>query len=168
MRKKPVLNFWKKSPACVSRNRWVVLGVLGIFLLDRLSKVWALERLSQRAVELFPFFHLRYVENTGAAFGMMQNGNFVLIFVMLAVIAYILFSWRELCSHGRWVKWGAVFILAGALGNLYDRITLGFVVDFLDFRVWPVFNVADSFITVGGCLLALSLVGQMLKKQEEK
>ena len=158
MRKKPVLNLWKKSLACVSRNRWVVLGVLGIFLLD----------LSQRAVELWPFFHLRYVENTGAAFGMMQNGNFVLIFVMLAVIAYILFSWRELCSHGRWVKWGAVFILAGALGNLYDRITLGFVVDFLDFRVWPVFNVADSFITVGGCLLALSLVGQMLKKQEEK
>ena len=83
MRKKPVLNFWKKSLACVSRNRWVVLGVLGIFLLDRLSKVWALERLSQQAVELFPFFHLRYVENTGAAFGMMQNGNFVLIFVML-------------------------------------------------------------------------------------
>ena len=99
---------------------------------------------------------------------MMKNGNFLLIFVMLAIIAYIIINWKELCSYGRLVKWGAVFILAGALGNLYDRITLGFVVDFLDFRVWPVFNVADSFITVGGCLLALSLVGQMLKKQEEK
>ena len=103
-----------------------------------------------------------------SAFGMMKNGNFLLIFVMLAIIAYIIINWKELCSYGRLVKWGAVFILAGALGNLYDRITLGFVVDFLDFRVWPVFNVADSFITIGGCMFALSLLLQLGKKREEK
>ena len=105
------------------------------------------------------------MENTGAAFGMMQNGNFALIFVMLAVIAYMVFSWKDLTSHGKLVKWGAVFILAGALGNLYDRITLGFVVDFLDFRVWPVFNVADSFITIGACLFVLSLFFHATKRE---
>ncbi len=142
--------------------------MVGIFLLDHITKVAALFYLPDKPIELLPFFHLTYVENTGAAFGLMRNGNFLLIFVMLAIIAYIIFSWRELCSYGRLVKWGAVFILAGALGNLYDRILLGYVVDFLDFRIWPVFNVADSFITVGGGMFVLSLFIHRGKKQEEK
>ncbi len=160
-------NFWKKSLAWLKDNRLVVGAVMGILFLDRATKVWVLNGLNQ-PIELFPFFHLHYVENTGAAFGMMQDGNFLLIFVMLAIIGYILWSWRELVSYGKIVQWGAIFILAGALGNLYDRITLGFVVDFLDFRVWPVFNVADSFITVGACMFALSLFMQRGKTQEEK
>ncbi|MBO7237746.1 MAG: signal peptidase II, partial [Elusimicrobiaceae bacterium] len=98
-------------------------------------------------------------------FGMMQGGNLVLILITLLIIGYILKSWKELCTYGPLVKWGLVLILGGALGNLYDRITLGFVVDFIDLRVWPVFNAADSFITVGGVLLACSLLWH---KQEEK
>ena len=144
---------------------WVFAGIL---FLDRLTKIWALKVLSQQTLALCPFFHLHYVENTGAAFGMFQNGNVMLIFVMLAVIAYILYSWRDLCAYGKAAKWGAVFILAGAFGNLYDRITLGFVVDFLDFRVWPVFNVADSFITVGACLLGLVLIRDGFRKKTEE
>ena len=150
------------------RNEWLV--GLFIFILDQASKSAVLMYLSRRNVlEIFPFFHLRYVENTGAAFGMMQGGNWLLIFVMLAIIVYILKSWKELCSYGVLVKWGCVFILAGAAGNLYDRITLGFVVDFIDLRVWPVFNAADSFITIGGVLLALTLLHTgKTHKQEEK
>lgn len=146
----------------------VLWAFAGILLLDRFTKVWALAALAQKPVELFPFFHLHYVENTGAAFGMFQNGNTLLIGVMLAVIIYILYSWRELCVYGAAVKWGAVFILAGAFGNLYDRITLGFVVDFLDFRVWPVFNVADSFITIGACLFGWSLIQNTFRKKTEE
>ena len=149
------------------RVLWVVLAL--ILLLDRLTKIWALAVLPENPIALFPFLHLTYVENTGAAFGMFQNGNGLLIGVMLVIIAYILYSWRALCAHGALVRWGAVFILAGAFGNLYDRITLGFVVDFLDLRVWPVFNVADSFITIGACLFACSLFqGGKRKKTEEK
>ena len=81
----------------------------------------------------------------------------LLILVTLLIIAYLIKCWKELCAYGPLVKWGLVLILGGALGNLYDRIKLGFVVDFLDFRVWPVFNIADSFITVGGVLLAASV-----------
>lgn len=150
-------NTWKKVCKWYWQNSYTIGAVAFVFLLDRLTKMAALFWLKEAPVELFPFFHLRYVENTGAAFGMMQNGNLWLIFIMLGIVAYLLKSWKELCSYGEIVKWGCIFILAGALGNLYDRITLGFVVDFLDFRVWPVFNVADSFITIGGCLFVISL-----------
>ncbi len=139
-------------------NAYAIYAVAGILFLDRATKVGALLCLQDRPLELFPFFHLRYVENTGMAFGMLQNGNTLLIGVMLVIIGYIVYSWKELVAYGALVKWGSVFILAGAIGNLYDRITLGFVVDFLDFRVWPVFNVADSFITIGACLFVIAFL----------
>ena len=139
-------------------NAPFIYAVAGILFLDRATKVAALLFLRESPLELLPFFHLRYVENTGMAFGMMQNANTLLIGVMLVIIGYIVYSWKELVSYGSCVKWGSVFILAGAIGNLYDRITLGFVVDFLDFRVWPVFNVADSFITIGACLFVITFL----------
>ena len=82
----------------------------------------------------------------------------MLVLVTLLIIGYLIKCWKELCAYGPLVKWGLVLILGGALGNLYDRIALGFVVDFIDLRVWPVFNAADSFITVGGVMLALALL----------
>lgn len=144
--------------AWFKRNAPFVWAAAGILLLDRATKVMALLQLTQRPVELFPFFHLRYVENTGMAFGMFQNANGFLAVVMIAIIGYIVYSWKELSSYGKISQWASVFILAGAIGNLYDRITLGFVVDFLDFRVWPVFNVADSFITIGACLFVVAFL----------
>jgi len=147
-----VLSTWLK------KNAPFVWAAAGILFLDRATKVWALLQLTQRPIELFTFFHLRYVENTGMAFGMFQNGNGFLAVVMVLIIGYIIYSWKELSGYGKLSQWASVFILAGAIGNLYDRITLGFVVDFLDFRVWPVFNVADSFITIGAVLFVLAFL----------
>lgn len=162
-------NAWAALKRVWTQNKGVILVIALILLADRATKVLTLTYLTAGAWEPFSWFHLRYVENTGMAFGMLQNGNLLLIFVMIAVVAYLLKSWKELCAMGPLVKWALAFILAGAIGNLYDRITLGFVVDFLDFRVWPVFNVADSFITIGGCLLALSLLlPKGNRKGEEK
>lgn len=150
-------NAWLRLKIWLAHNKAVwVCGAL-IVLADRASKNWALSYLQHKDVNVFAYFRLHYVENTGMAFGLMQNGNLLLIWIMLAVLAYLAYSWKEIVSAGRLAKWGAVFIFAGAVGNLYDRIKLGFVVDFLDFRVWPVFNIADSFITVGGVLLAASV-----------
>ena len=149
------------------QKEWLV-GAL-IVVLDQLSKVLIRLYLHQPyPLEVCPFFYLRYAENTGAAFSMMQGGNWLLVFIMLAIIAYIFKSWKELCSYGALVRWGCVFILAGAVGNLYDRITLGYVIDFLDFRVWPVFNLADSFITIGGGLFVISLLKNRKPSREEK
>ena len=147
------------------RSHKVMLIVAALLLLaDRATKVWALGvLLKQGPVKLFPYFWLNYVENTGAAFGMLQHGNGLLIVVMLLVIGYMVWCWKDIVRYGKWAQWGGFLILTGALGNLYDRMTLGFVVDFLDFRVWPVFNVADSCITVGAVLLGISLLGHRQK-----
>ncbi len=155
-----------KTGAIANRRELIALGLL--FGLDQVTKLAAKYFLTQGPVQVLPFFQLQYVENTGSAFGMLQGANHALIVVMVAVIGYMLYSWKELCAQGRLVKWGCVCILAGALGNLYDRIALGYVIDFLDFLVWPVFNVADSAITIGGGLFVLSLLGHSVKKQEEK
>ena len=137
---------------------WLIAAAL-FLLLDRATKVWALQELAVHGPRILgKYLWLNYVENTGMAFGLFQNGNTLLIIVMLAVIGYIIYSWKDIESYGSWAEWGAVLILTGALGNLYDRLTLGFVVDFIDLRVWPVFNAADSFITVGALLLGVSLL----------
>ena len=159
-------NAWARLKTWLARNKAVWMCGALIVAADRASKNWALSYLQDKDVNFFEYFRLHYVENTGMAFGLMQNGNLLLIWIMLAVLAYLAYSWKEIASAGALAKWGALFIFAGAVGNLYDRIKLGFVVDFLDFRVWPVFNIADSFITVGGVFLAVSLL--FLHSGEEK
>lgn len=132
--------------------------VAGLLVLDRLSKWWALESLAPiGAIPVLPFFHLTYLENTGAAFGVGRGLNHfftALSAVLIAVLLYLLKAWDK---KGPWVRWGLLLVVSGALGNLYDRLAYGFVVDFLDFRVWPVFNAADSCVTVGACCLAWGL-----------
>ena len=145
---------------------WVLLVLL---LIDRLTKRLTLAYLTEHPIVLAPYLQLNYVQNTGAAFGMMQGGNLLLILITLVIVGFLLKNWKEFCSYGRLAKWGLVFILGGALGNLYDRITLGFVVDFIDLRIWPVFNAADSFITIGGGMLVLTvLLTRKQPDQEEK
>lgn len=161
-------NFYGRTRAWVSQNK-SVLVILGLLLLlDRVTKCLTLAFLPGQDIELLPYLHLNFVQNTGAAFGMMQGGNLLFILITLLIVGYIIKSWQELCSYGSWVKWGIVLILGGALGNLYDRITLGFVVDFIDLRVWPVFNMADSFITCGGILLAWTLLSHKEQSSTEE
>ena len=158
---------WPRVRAWICAHQaWLWVAALGL-LIDRATKVWALAALPEHPRSLAKYFWLTYVENTGAAFGMFQNGNALLIVVMIAVITFIVWSWRDIAHYGKIAQWGGVLILTGAIGNLYDRITLGFVVDFLDFRVWPVFNVADSCITVGAVLVGISLLTHSRAKQEK-
>ena len=161
-------NFCQRAFVWLRKNKAIWITLVILLLLDRVTKRLTLTFLDGIDLELLPYLHLNYVQNTGAAFGMMQGGNLIFILITLLVVGYILKSWKELCAYGALVKWGIVLILGGALGNLYDRITLGFVVDFIDLRVWPVFNVADSFITIGGCMLGLSLLKPFKHVTEEK
>ncbi len=132
-----------------------VLFVPALFFLDRLSKLFVQKFLMyELPVRVFPFFHLTYVENTGAAFGMFADQNTFFIVVSIVLITALLVIRRRLSASGPALKWGILMVIGGALGNLYDRLTLGCVVDFLDFRIWPVFNFADSFISVGTGLMA--------------
>lgn len=138
-------------------------GIAAVWVLDRLTKLWAKTWLMRRLyVPLLPFFHLTYVENTGAAFGIGFSRNRFFTFLSAGLLAGLAYLQRGWPRSNQWLQAGVVLVAGGALGNLYDRLAYGYVVDFLDFRVWPVFNVADSCVTVGACCLAWGL-----RKEEE-
>ncbi|OGX45329.1 MAG: signal peptidase II [Omnitrophica WOR_2 bacterium RIFCSPLOWO2_12_FULL_51_8] len=102
-------------------------------------------------------FHLSLVHNRGAAFGMLKNQLW--LFILASVSAVILASFGlKSGKRPRIYRVSLALILAGAIGNLIDRVSCGYVIDFLDFRVWPVFNLADSAITIGAVLLGYQVL----------
>lgn len=128
----------------------------GIFFLDQVTKYAVKNSLSlYQSIPVIPdFFHLTFVTNDGIAFGINVPGGFIIFKVMhaLMTIGLIWYIWKEKESHIV-VRISLSLILAGALGNLYDRLLFGKVVDFLDFMIgdfhWYIFNIADSAVTVG-------------------
>jgi len=110
------------------------------------------------------FFHLTLVHNSGVAFGLFKGRVPLFIFTSLFAIVLIIMALRDkkdraegCAKKGRIYRIALVLILAGGLSNLIDRISLGYVIDFIDFRIWPVFNLADSAITIGAALLAYTI-----------
>lgn len=122
-----------------------------IVLLDQTTKFLAVEFL--RPLEQVPIlpniFHLSYVQNTGIAFGLFQNYPAAWSLIITVSVLFLLIGIRFLMNQPLSHKMAYSFVLGGAVGNWIDRVRLHYVIDFLDFRIWPVFNVADSFITVG-------------------
>jgi len=129
--------------------------VIALLALDRATKVWAVASLKAvGTIPLIPFFDLTYVENTGAAFGMGRGANKLLTVVSIGLVIALQVIRRRWPKDAHWLQWGALLVTAGAVGNLYDRLAFGFVVDFLHIHYWPVFNVADSCISIGAVMLA--------------
>lgn len=134
----------------------LILTALLIAGIDRAAKYLILDKLSQgQSIEIIPkIFHLTLVLNTGAAFGIFKNGRVFFTASSLLVIALIVFYALYCRRLGLFLSIAMGLILGGAIGNLIDRLVFGHVIDFLDFRIWPVFNIADSSITIGAILLA--------------
>ncbi|CEO10476.1 lipoprotein signal peptidase [[Clostridium] sordellii] len=138
-----------------------ILIIIGLIAIDQISKYLAVNYLAN--IGSIPIikniFHLTYVENRGAAFGMFQNNQIIFIVVAIAACVFGLYYLykKDLNILG---KSSIILIISGALGNLIDRIRLGFVVDYFDFRViWDyVFNVADVFVVVGTILLCVYII----------
>lgn len=140
----------------------VTLIILILIALDQLSKLAVVRYLAGGGeVAIIPgFFRLLYVENRGAAFGILQEGRPLFIVITVAVIGFLLYGIYRKRDEVRGLLCVAlVLILAGAVGNFIDRLRLHFVVDFLSFRFFghdfAVFNLADSFIVVGTILLMI-------------
>ncbi len=109
--------------------------------------------------------YLTYVTNTGAAFGLFKDLTALFIVIALGVIAAIIYMERRRVAASPWLRVALGLQLGGALGNLLDRLRLGYVVDFIDLRWWPVFNLADSAIVVGvGIVMVTALVPGMSAK----
>ena len=132
---------------------WVISGLT--LVADQLTKFLTVAFFApgQSLPLLPPLLHLTYVQNTGVAFGLFKGQHTLSILLSLLVIGWLV---RELLlnpSMAPATVWGCALILGGAAGNLMDRLRLGYVVDFIDLRVWPVFNIGDSAITIGVALL---------------
>ena len=139
------------------------LFVLAVTAADQLSKIWVVENIPlYTQTPVIPgLFHLTYVQNTGAAFSALQGMRwlFVLVFAVFAAMIVWEFA-KNRMGFKLFEKWCIVAVFAGGLGNIIDRLRLGYVVDMIEveFIRFPVFNVADCFITCGCILLMLHLV----------
>lgn len=164
-----------------------------VLVADQLSKLWAVARLTERMEDLAPgagpaawlarfwqvghpvhrlpvtifesWFHFRYVENPGAAWGLLANTSSALrtpffLVLSLSAMGFILAYLRRVPATQRRLWSGLTLVFGGALGNFIDRVRLGYVIDFIDWHAgdwytWPTFNVADAAISVGVGLLLL-------------
>jgi signal peptidase II len=137
----------------------LIIG-LTVFGLDRITKIWI--HRSMALYESIPvlnnIFHITYVRNPGGAFGIFASRPEFFILANLLIIALLIYIYRELKPAPLLATIATGLLIGGAMGNLYDRICYGTVIDFLDFRIWPVFNVADMGIVIGAGLLAIFLI----------
>lgn len=143
--------------------KWLWLSV-AVLALDQVTKLWADSALAlHRPLELLPFLNLTLMHNTGAAFSFLADAagwqRWFFIVVAVAVCA-VLFLWlRRLGPGERWLAAALALVLGGAVGNVWDRVVYGHVIDFIDLHAagwhWPAFNIADSAITVGVVVILL-------------
>lgn len=139
-------------------------------LLDQLTKMWISEGLI--FAEIIPgVLNFRFVKNTGAAFGILGQGTLVLTIIsaVLVVVMAIVF-WKYRKNESKLFKFSLALIIAGAAGNLIDRMMLGYVVDFIEmaFVDFAIFNVADVCITIGTILFAVFIIFFMDKDKRKK
>jgi len=149
----------------------IPIAALIVVVLDQIAKALIVSNLSlnQTAEVIGGVLRFRLTHNTGAAFGVLQGATGALSIVAVAIVAAIFYSASRMGSSNNWGTLALGLIVGGALGNLIDRLRLGFVVDFVEVYgphiqlnntnyTFPVFNVADSAITVGVILLLITLL----------
>ena len=163
---KPVVDFLKKflpvieiiyATAFIHRGKLLFLSVI---VLDQFSKGLIVK--SMVPGESIPIiqniFHLTYVLNPGAAFGIFSNQRMFLLITGAVLIAATAYFYPLLKKSDAFLQIGAMAILSGAVANLIDRLQTGYVVDMFDFRIWPVFNVADIAIVCGMGLMIYAIL----------
>jgi len=160
------------DPTPIPWTRWLWVS-LAVVVADRLTKMWMSSAFAYGEVrEITPFFNLVLVHNTGAAFSFLADAGgwqrWFFTIVAVAISAAIVVMLRR-HRGGALLALALALVLGGALGNLYDRVTLGHVVDFVQLHArgyyWPAFNVADSAISVGVALLVWDSLRPEAKKE---
>lgn len=143
------------------RNVLLLIGVAALVVaLDQLTKWLVRENLALGEEfypinALAPFFRFTYWKNTGAAFGIFQNASIPLLILAIIIVGVIIWTYFHMQEESLVFRICLAMMLGGAVGNIIDRITLGYVTDFIAVGRFPVFNVADSSVTVGVFLMLL-------------
>lgn len=138
---------------------YIIIIILGL-VLDRVSKIYAVNNFIENPIES-PFINLTYLENRGAAFGILQDKRNFFLIITIAIVCYLLYYfYKSYKTNPTILNTALAMIISGALGNFYDRFVNGFVVDFLEFSFFsfPVFNVADIFVTLGCGLMIVYII----------
>ena len=131
------------------KNLRNIILIIALVIFDQLTKLYFFGK----NIYLSSYFSLKFVANSGISFGIFKNNNLIFVFLIILVIAFILYYYNKERKYALAFN----FLLAGAFGNLIDRIFRGYVIDFIDFKFWYVFNLADVFITAAGLLLVYYL-----------
>lgn len=151
---------------------YCILISLAVVALDQISKLLVLKFIDLG--EIVPcikgVFHLTYINNDGAAFGILQNHRWVFMVISVLAIAAIYFYIAKEKPKSPWVRTSLAFIAGGGIGNMIDRIFRGTVIDFIDFDFvnFYVFNIADAFVTVGCAVLVCYMLFVELPKDSKK
>ncbi len=132
-----------------------VLVALLVIILDQLTKYFVVTNfyLGESVPVIENIFHWTYILNPGAAFGMLEGSRWFFVVIAVGVLGGIWYMKDEINEGGWMMQYGAALFGGGAIGNLIDRTRSGLVIDFFDFRIWPVFNVADIAICVGVAMI---------------
>lgn len=134
-----------------------------LLVIDQISKLLVIKLLERSSsIELIKnFFYLTYTHNNGAAFSILTGQRVFLILIAIIILIILFYYLRKNKVEGKIERLAFSFIIGGALGNLIDRILRGYVIDFIDVKIFkynfPVFNLADTFIVVGVILLLIIL-----------
>lgn len=144
----------------------ILLAVL-VIAMDQYSKYYIQTSMVQgMSIPIIQnIFHITYVLNPGAAFGLLEHQTFFLIGIAIVLVAAILYFYRQIPAN-RLLYCSLGLLMGGAIGNLIDRVEIGYVVDFFDFRIWPVFNIADVAIVSG--VAGIMLVIWNGKKEDDQ
>lgn len=143
------------------RKLYGPLAAVILILLDQLSKQWIVNHIPLNAIrKCVPgIFSLTYLRNYGAAFSILQNQQWFFTVITLAVVGAACYYFIKNINGNFWFLFGLLLIISGGIGNFIDRLRLGYVVDMvhLDFMNFAIFNVADSYLTVGIVILFIAL-----------
>ncbi|HIU64996.1 MAG TPA: signal peptidase II [Candidatus Avacidaminococcus intestinavium] len=145
----------------------LTLLIIAIVVLDQMTKFAVVSNmnLGSSIPIVQDFFHLTYILNAGAAFGILENSRYFFVGTAIIVLLGLIFFRKFIASEPFSVRIGIALFAGGTLGNLIDRIRLGMVIDFFDFRIWPIFNIADIAICVGvGLIIWSTLLTEMKTK----
>ncbi len=145
------------------------ISVFGVFFLDRITKWLVVNKMyfGQSIPVIKKIFHFTYIENSGAAFGIFPKGNLFFVILSFVGMVMVILFYRKLQREECFLALPLGLIFGGILGNLFDRLIKGKVVDFLDFLIWPVFNFADSFICIGFLIIFLLMFFRKHQKKNE-
>ena len=148
----------------ITKKIWGIISIILLVLFDQLTKLLAVAKLKDHE----PFeiiknvFELQYLENRGAAFGILQGKKIFFVIITLLIIGIFLYIYFKLpeTKHFLWMRITVIFLLSGAVGNFIDRVWRNYVVDFFYFKLidFAIFNVADIYVSVAAVLLIILIL----------